>query len=288
MRIDVAYDDRPPRIIETSGEAMLSSSTVANAPEWRGAGLPVTAVMLRPRTDLLSRPDSGLSIELCAWSAAGDGRGGAASISDFGHVMEAHRLQFHVFRTWEVLPPEDVAHVVDIAIDGRVHVCRLGGRLLDLTCYERQEERLLSRSEMGAHPLDQRVLLVHERLRRERPGMTDAEAAASYGLGSELLDYALSFGGSAEEGDGGSMEPDGGLGELAAMLAAAASREDRVLLLEDAMLADPDLTLDALRRSLGRGASGSMDVDGLWEEAVGRIEGEDPWSDDGWEEFGQG
>lgn len=104
MRIDVTYADRAPRVIETTGEALLSASTMAGAPEWRGANLPVTAAMMRPRTDLLMRDGFGLVVELCAWSAATDGWRDEATIADFGHETEAPRMQFHVFRVWEVLP----------------------------------------------------------------------------------------------------------------------------------------------------------------------------------------
>lgn len=283
MRIDVTYADRAPRIIETAGEAMLSASTMSGAPEWRGTSLPVTAVMLRPRTDLLARGDAGLVVELCAWSSANDGWRDDATVSDFGRDTEAPRLQYHVFRVWEVLPPDDVAHAVDIEIDGRIHVRRVGGRLLDLTCYERLEEMLLSHAERSGNPFDRRVMLVHERLRRERPGITDAQAGAAYGLGSALIDYALSLG---SEGDGGSHTLEDGLGDFASSYGAAESAEQEVQAVADAMLTHPGVTLEELRRALN---ARQMDVEGLtdaWGEAEGRLADEDSWPDLDWEDLG--
>lgn len=285
MRIDVTYADRAPRVIETAGEALLSASTMAGAPEWRGASLPVTAAMLRPRTDLLMQEGYGLVVELCAWSAATDGWREEAVITDFGHETGAPRMQFHVFRVWEVLPPEDVARVTDIEIDGRIHVMRVGGRLLDLTCYERLEGTLLSRSECNEHPLHQRVLLVHERLRRERPGLSDGQLGDVYGLGDALFEYASLLEGVDDHDD--APVPEDGLGGFASAYGSADTGEGRISAVMDAMLGVDDVTADGLRHALdARG----IDASGLgvaWEEAEGRMDDADgAWDDPDWDDFG--
>ena len=289
MRIDVTYADRAPRVVETSGEAMLSASTVAAAPEWRGTGLPVTSVMLRPRTDLLARGDTGLVVELCGWSTATDGWGDDVTVSDFGRDTEVPRLQFHVFRTWDVLPAEDVAHAVDIQIDGRVHVHRIGGRLLDLTCYERVEERLLSHAERNGHPLHQRVMLVHDRLRRESD-MTDAEVGASYGLGTTLFDYALVMAGPASDDESfpptATPVPHDDLDGFADAYDSAIDDETRIAAVMDAMLADPNASVDGLRHAPDIRQIDASDLDDIWTEAEVRLTDERAWGDLDWDELG--
>lgn len=280
MRIDVVYFDRPPRVIETSNEGMLSASTVANAPEWRGAGLSVVGAMLRPRTDLLAGGE-GLRVELCAWSAATDEWHEDAAILDFGYESQVPRLQLHVFRVWEVLPPEDVAHVTSIDIDGRIHVRRIGGRLLDLTAYERVEEVLLSRTEVGDLPLDQRVLLVHDRMRRANPGMDDDQVGESYGMGSALFDYALACGAGEARDDAVPQQRDG-LDELVAVLAACEDREGLVLALQGAIIEIEDLTPTTLAKALVAREMDLGDVDDLWAEAEGRLMDDSSWGAPDW------
>lgn len=277
MRIDVTYAGRPPRVIETSGESMLSSSTVANAPEWLGAGLPVTAVMLRPRTDLLADGRHGLVVELCAWSAATDGRREGACVSDLGNETEVPRLLLHVFRAWEVLPADDVARAVAIDIDGRIHVRRVAGRLLDLTAYERLEEDLLSRSERDGCSLSERVTLLHRRVRGST-GIDDARVGELYGLGTALYDWALSLGGDMRaEATSGKVDA---LGYLAQALADADGFEGRVGVLLGAILDDPALTVEGLEASAVSHGVDVGDIAELWAEAEGRLADEEGWDDD--------
>lgn len=277
MRIDVTYAGMPPRIIETSGESMLSSSTVANAPEWLGAGLPVTAVMLRPRTDLLADGRHGLTVELCAWSAATDGLREGARVSDLGNETEVPRLLLHAYRAWEVLPADEVAHAVAIDIDGRIHVRRVAGRFLDLTAYERLETDMLGRSERDGLSLAERVVLLHKRM-REAMAVDDARVGELYGLGTTLHDWALSLGGDVR--DEATSGQDDGNGALVKALAEAGDFESRASVLLGAILDDPALSVEGLEASVDSCGVDVGDVSELWVEAEGRLADEEGWDDD--------
>lgn len=280
MRIDVTYAGGASRIIQTGGETMLSASVMANAPEWREDALPVAAVMLRPRTDLLADGAHGLTVEICAWSAAD--QGSIATLADFGSEVEVPRLAYHVFRVWEVLPPEELAHVVEIEIDGRIHVRRVVGRLLDVTAYERIEATVLSSVERGEHDLGERVLLVHEHLRSANPGLSDAQVGDMYGLDTALFDYATSMG----ETHVKETLVDDGLGDVVSSIEGAGSYEARIDAVMNAMLDHPDLTAEALGRAVALRSAEACDVDELWVEAEGRLTDEMGWGDDdlAWDE----
>ncbi|MBR3384444.1 MAG: hypothetical protein IKG69_04455 [Atopobiaceae bacterium] len=275
MRIDVTYANEPPRVIETSGESLLSPSTVAGSPEWRGGALPVTAVMLRPRTDLVGQDGQGLVVELCAWSADDGPNRARATLDDLGGRREVPRLLFHVFRVWEVLPAGEVERAVDIDIDGRIHLSRIGGRLLDLTAYERMEERLLSANERAERPLDQRVLLVHDRLRWTHPNMGDSELGDLYGLGGALFDYAIGLAGATDSDEAAGDDAqalDDGFDELAAALNAGGDRAELASVLADAMFDDPCLTIEAVGRALEARGMHVDDLAGLWDEAQDEVD----------------
>ena len=274
MRIDVTYASDAPRIIETSGESLLSSATMAGAPEWRGGSLPVTAVMLRPRTDLLVRDGHGLVVEVCGWSADVVGQANVP-IDDLGGRCEVPRLAFHVFRVWEVLPADDLARAVDVDIDGRIHLCRIDGQLLDLTAYERLESVLLSTNERSDLPLDQRVLLVHDRLRWTHPGLDDEELGNLYGLGSNLIDYARAMAGATDDQSDAPDErdePDNGFGALLATLAGTDDRDQRVDVLADAMFDDPDLTFEALAHAMESRDLPIGDLENIWADAENEVD----------------
>lgn len=277
MRIDVTYAGRPPRVVETSGESMLSSSTVANAPEWLGTGLPVTAVMLRPRTDLLADGGHGLVVELCAWSAATEGWREGAHVADLGGDAEVPRLLLHVHRVWEVLPADDVARAVAIDIDGRIHVRRVAGRLVDLTAYERLEADMLSRAERDGHSLSERVTLLHRRM-RDAMGADDAQVGGLYGLGTMLHDWALSLGGGTRDGE--TSGKDDALGTLVRAIADAGDFEGRVSVLLGAILDDSGLTVEDLRASVASLGVDVGDVAELWAEAEERLAEEGGWGDE--------
>ena len=274
MRIDVTYAGRAPRVIETSGESLLSSATMAESPEWRSGSLPVTAVMLRPRTDLLGRDGHGLVVEVCGWSADITGQA-SFPINDLGGRCEAPRLAFHVFRVWEVLPADDLALAVDVNIDGRIHLCRISGQLLDLTAYERLEPALLSPNERADMPLDQRVLLVHDRLRWTHPDLDDEELGDLYGLGGSLVDYARTMTGTTDgqsDAPDERGEPDDGFSTLLDTLTGTDDRGQRVDILADAMFDDPTLTFEALARAM---ESRGMPVDGIediWADAENEVD----------------
>lgn len=281
MRIDVTYAGDAPRVIETSGEALLSSSTIAAAPEWVGTGLPVTAVMLRPRTDLLGEEGSAFTVEVCAWSTTDAGAN--ATVRDLGGEFEVPRMAFHVVRTWDVLPPEDVARVIALDIDGRIHVRRVGGRLLDLTAFEHVEADLLSATERSGCALDQRVLVVHERLRALHPGLSDEELGDVYGLGGALHAWASTLAGDGPRDGRGT---GGAHGALVASLAEADSLDECVDLLADAIVTDPDLTTEALTRAARESGADLGDVEALWAEAEDRIADEAGWDEPDWEGLG--
>lgn len=274
MRIDVTYAGEPPRIIQTSGESRLSSSVMATSPDWRVRHPPVSAVMLRPRTDLVGHEGHGLVIELCAWSA-GDANGRAmAHIDDLGGEYEVPRLLFHVFRVWEVLPADEVARAVVIEIDGRIHLRRVGDALLDVTAYERIEAQLLSQRERSERTLEQRVLLVHERLRWTHPDLDEEGIGDLYGLGRALHDYAVSMAGAEDAStQDEAKEPDDGLSELVSRLQDATGEDEIAWALSDAMLDDPDLTLAALERGC---KARSILLNGLaeaWHAAMEDVDG---------------
>lgn len=174
--------------------------------------------------------------------------------------------------------------MVDIEIDGRIHVMRVGGRLLDLTCYERLEDRLLSRAERNDHPLHQRVLLVHERLLREWPGLSDGQLGDLYGLGTSLYDYATVLEG-VEDNDEDSA-PDDGLDGFAAAYGAAGTDEERVAAVTDAMLGVPDITEEGLRHALNARDINASGLEDAWHEAEAELAEGDSWEDPDWEDFG--
>ena len=270
MRIDVTYAGRAPRTIVTGGESLLSSSTLSAASE---ADLPVTAVMLRPRLDLLGTGGHGLCVEVCGWSTAAYPGGPEGGVADLGGAWEVPLLSFHVFRVWEVLPAGELEDVVEIDIDSRVHVMRIGGELLDLTAYEALERALLSPAEVSGNALFKRVYLLHDRARMERPDTDDEAIGARYGLGTRLIDWARSV--AAAPGDSGDPVGSGiddGLGDLVAELSGAASRDDLAAIVERAILDRGLGPRDVMRACETRGLA----IEGLervWQEVEDELWG---------------
>jgi hypothetical protein len=246
VRIDVTYAGRAPRVIETSGESLLSSATLSAGP---AGGTPVTAVMLRPRLDLLGKGGHGLAIEVCGWSTATFAGSAKAEVADLGGSWQVPLLSFHVFRVWEVLPADELADVVAIDIDSRMHVMRIGGDLLDLTAYEACERELLSAAEVSGNALFKRVYLVHDRAKQQSPGIDDEAVGARYGLGTRLIDWARNA--AAEPSASGvpvGSGVDDGLSDLMAELTAAASEQDLAAVVERAIL-DRGLSLKEVMRA---------------------------------------
>ena len=262
MRIDVTYAGEAPRVIETSGEAMLSSSVVSLS----GGRRDVAAVMLRPRLDLLGRGGRGLAVEVCYWDA-GDEDGPSGEIADFAGEWSVPRLRFHTWRVWEVLSWEEASRALAIDIDGRIHLRRIEGRLLDLTAFECLERTLLSSAEVQGRPLRERVRLVHSRIRlAEGTDLTDAQIGSRYGLGTALADWA-----GLEEEDKGKVKErgggvDDGLGDVVARIAGAHSRDDAVRAVTSAML-DHGADLNALRRACKARGVDARGLAALWSEA---------------------
>jgi hypothetical protein len=211
---------------------------------------------MRPRVDLIGSDGIGLAVEICTWSSDCQ-RGGALSrLTDLGGTHEVPRLLFHVFRVWEVLPADELEHVVDIEIDGRIHLARIAGRLVDLTAYERLERRLLSGAEIHERAFEQRVLIVHDRLRWEYPKDDNEALGDRYGLGSFLYDYASRLSGNHDPDENEGENDDrpqalaDGFDDICNAIASAASDQEAVDALADAMLGDPDLMPYVLERAL--------------------------------------
>jgi hypothetical protein len=285
VRIDVTYAKGAHRIIETSGEAALSSQTMERSPEWRGRDLPVTAVMMRPRVDLVGSGGMGLAVEICAWSSDRQRGGTLARLTDLGGTREVPRLLFHVFRVWEVLPADELEHVVDIDIDGRIHLARIAGRLVDLTAYECLERRLLSGAEIHERAFEQRVLIVHDRLRWEYPKDDNEALGDRYGLGSFLYDYASRLSGNHDPDENEGENDDrpqalaDGFDDICNAIASAASDQEAVDALADAMLGDPDLMPYVLERALEARGMDIGRLDDLWDEAERIVAEQAGWGD---------
>ena len=292
MRIDVTYAGHAPRVIETGGESLVSSGTLSVGD---GEGLPVTAVMLRPRLDLLGRDGHGLAVEICGWSTATYAGGAEGRLDDLGGSWEVPLLSFHVFRLWEVLPAGELDDVVAIDIDDRMHVARVGGDLVDLTAFEVLERELLSAAEVSAMPLHKRVWLVHDRARRASPGTTDEEVGARYGLGTRLIDWARGVEGTMGDagvargplGRGDARAPeapaqaaavpvgsgvDDGLSDLVAELAAATGADELRRVVERAIL-DVGVSLTEAEKACARRGVGVPLLERVWREAEDELWG---------------
>jgi len=267
MRIDVYYADEAPRVIETSGESLLSSQTMAQAGALPGEGRQVVAVMLRPRVDLMCK-GSGLSVELSCWTAPG-GRSAAGEVADFGRTSAVQVLDYHVVWSWEVLPASEVARVVALDVDGRARVRRVGGRILDLTAFGLLEREVIGDSVARSMPLHGRVGRVHAALRQADPDLTDEAIGGLYGLGTHLYDYAQKMLGKPASG-GARAGADDSLSDAVARLREASCFPDLVAACEEAIL---DHWADL--RLLGRACSArGVSVEGLkeaWDEAEGNL-----------------
>ena len=234
-------------------------------------GRPVTAVMLRPRVDLMCA-GAGLRVELSCWCPP-DGSGAERRVADFGHESRVGVLAYHVVWAWEVLPASEVDRVVALDIDGRVRVRRVDGELMDLTAYRLLEERILSEAEVRSRPLHTRVALVHEAVRRSHADMDDAAIGDLYGLGTRLIDYAQRM--VAPTGEAGGREGSGAGGALAGLVSrvgAAATHDDLVACCEEAML-DYGCDLGMLTRACSRAGVPAKGLARAWEDAREGLEG---------------
>ena len=263
MRIDVYYADEAPRVIETAGESLLSSQTMAGARPLAGEGRQVVAVMLRPRCDLMCR-GSGLAVELSCWTAPGR-RCATGEVADFGRTSSVQVLDYHVVWSWEVLPASDAARVIALDVDGRERVRRLGGGLCDLTAFSVLERRLLGDSVCRSRPLHARVGLVLAALRRAHPDMDDDALGDLYGLGGGLLEYARQMSGASPESDSRAGADDG-LSGLVERVRAAASGEELVGVCADAIL-DAGADLRMLLRACSSRGVGTEGLAEAWDEA---------------------
>ena len=274
MRIDVTYAGRAPRVIETGGESLISSGTLSQG---GGEGVPVTAVMLRPRLDLLSRDGHGLAVEVCGWSTATFAGGAEGRLADLGG-------------SWEVPPAAELADVVAIDIDDRMHVMRVAGDLVDLTAFEVLERELLSAAEVSAMPLHKRVYLVHDRAKRASPGTGDEQVGARYGLGTRLIDWARGVAGTTGEsvvdgaggaaGRGAAPAPDAlvgsgvddGLSDVVAALAAAPDEDELSAIVERTIL-DRGVSLGEVQKACQRRHVGVASLERVWREVEDELWG---------------
>ena len=98
-----------------------------------------------------------------------------------GHVRVLVRAvpPLEAGRVWRVVPPEHMAKVVAIDVDGVMRVERQLGFLVDLTRF-RDARRMWVGSGPGGSVIDQ-VVTLHERIRAARPERDDGQICEEYG-----------------------------------------------------------------------------------------------------------
>jgi len=192
MKIVVTFKDQPTRVFETSGDSMISSDVSATSAETKRLGR-IGQVQLRPRLDLLNVPGTGLMVEIWLYSTTPYENEEPVQSSVFNSIPSSESLpnmRLVPGYLWHLIPYEELGGVVSIDIDNCIHVERIRNQLLDLTAYRAIEKRVLSQAERNSCPLDNRVTLVHDRMRTLYEGMTDDDVAAEYGLDMTLFEYA--------------------------------------------------------------------------------------------------
>lgn len=168
MRIDVTYDDGLIECHRTEGETALSSDALS--PTGKSSGNDrALASMLSLRLDLLE--SEGLRVDVWRWGTVLD--------ADTRAVDGIPELTLEAGRVWRVVPPELMAKVVAIDVDGVRRVERQLGFLVDLTRF-RDARRMWVGSGSGGSVIDQ-VVALHERIRAARPEWDDGLICEEYG-----------------------------------------------------------------------------------------------------------
>lgn len=168
MRIDVTYDDGLIECHRTEGETSLSSDALSPTGK-SSVSDRALASMLSLRLDLLE--SEGLRVDVWRWGTMVD--------ADTRAVDGIPELALEAGRVWRVVPPELMAKVVAIDVDGVRRVERQFGSLVDLTRF-RDARRMWVGSGSGGSVVDQ-VVALHERIRMAHPGWDDARVCEEYG-----------------------------------------------------------------------------------------------------------
>jgi len=168
MRIDVTYDDGLIECHRTEGETSLSSDALSPTGK-SSSNDRALASMLSLRLDLLE--SEGLRVDVWRWGTVVD--------ADTRTVDGIPELTLEAGRIWRVVPPELMAKVVAIDVDGVRRVERQLGFLVDLTRF-RDARRMWVGSGSGGSVIDQ-VVALHERIRAARPEWDDGRICEEYG-----------------------------------------------------------------------------------------------------------
>jgi len=264
MEIRATYMDGPPRVITTGGESMVSGGGMERAPEWVRQHVGAAAIEYRPRIDQLLA-GQGLTIEVFTWSTFTNRATPHRTVEDFYGRWEVPVLSFHAFRTWDVMGASEAARLRELTIDGEFRFMRLGGVLTYLTPFERLEAWVLSDDERGSMALADRVMLVHERVRGMRPGISDTSVGNLYGMASTLVSWAAKIAKKANYGvrDG----VDNGFGDLVERLSGAEDDFARTACLMEAICKDPHLSWPALAHACRERNVDVRRMQAVWDEA---------------------
>lgn len=177
MRILVRYEDGSGEDISTSDATTLDAFR-GDFRDDRSANI---ATRFVPRLDLIE--SEGLRIDIYWYDVREDSQTTTTLVREYDRRVSD--LALEEGRVWHVIPPEKVARIVSLDIDGFWRMRRMFGCLVDMEHFER-ERRVWLGSEASGRPLVAQVVDLHEAIRLSSQGTRggewdDERIAGNYG-----------------------------------------------------------------------------------------------------------
>ena len=184
----IRYEDGSGEDISTS-DATTIDAFRADFRDGRSANL---ATRFVPRLDLLGSGE-GLRIDVYWYDVREDSQTTTTLVREYGRQVSDLSLEER--RVWYVIPPEKVARVVSLDIDGFWTMQRMFGSLVDMGRFAAERRSWLGSGASGK-PLVIQVVDLHEAIRFSSQGMRggewdDERIAASYGWPVEAYERVL-------------------------------------------------------------------------------------------------